>query len=225
MAHDEWEFASLAGEYAFFLEHSRDWTAESITLNFVPQGCGRAIDLGCGSGAFTRRLAEHARNVIGLDVSQPFLEMLHEQAGLEVGLLCADVHYQPFAEGAFDFVTSTAVLHETDLSVSLPALRRLLAPGGRMAVWDLVDTKQGRALTAGWGAVVASFRNLSRTYGWRAAVRVSRFMVSRLWMRHIQEQKLPGPAEFRDVYGEAFPGCRFVNRPIMMGVLWQVPSR
>ena len=40
MAHDEWEFASLAGEYAFFLEHSRDWTAESITLNFVPQGCG-----------------------------------------------------------------------------------------------------------------------------------------------------------------------------------------
>lgn len=224
MAHDEWEFASLADEYAFFLGHSRDWTAETITLNFIPQGCRRAIDLGCGTGAFTLRLAEHARNVTGLDLSRAFLRMLHAKAGQEIGLLHADVQCQPFAEATFDFVTSTAVLHETDLSVSLPALRRLLAPGGRMVVWDLVDSKQGRALMGGWTAVAASFRNLSRTYGWRTAVRVSRFMVSRTWMSHIEEQRLPGPEEFRGVYGQAFPGCRFVERPIMTGVLWQAPA-
>jgi ubiquinone/menaquinone biosynthesis C-methylase UbiE len=216
-----WRLGSTAQEYSFFLEHSRDRAAESLTLRFMPPECNRAIDLGCGPGTFTERMASHAGAVVGLDLSEAALSQIDRQTQHTVRPVLGDASQLPFDRASFDFVTSMAVLHETDLAQVLPAVRKILAPGGRLVLWDLV----AGPTMAGWRAVFTSFGAFRKSYGWRAAVRMSRFMVSREWSLHNQGQELPSIDDFKSVYSHHFPGCRFVERPYLVGVFWEAPLK
>ncbi|MFF2920925.1 class I SAM-dependent methyltransferase [Streptomyces celluloflavus] len=40
-----------------------------LVLDAVPDGCGRALDIGCGDGLLVRKLAGRAREVTGVDRS------------------------------------------------------------------------------------------------------------------------------------------------------------
>jgi 2-polyprenyl-3-methyl-5-hydroxy-6-metoxy-1,4-benzoquinol methylase len=40
---------------------------------------GRALEIGCAAGAFTRRLAPRCRHVVGLDVAQPAIALARER--------------------------------------------------------------------------------------------------------------------------------------------------
>ena len=46
----------------------------------------------------------------------------------------ADVNRLPFRDACFDYVVSRYTLHHTDLDASLPEVRRVLAPGGLLAI-------------------------------------------------------------------------------------------
>ena len=92
-----------------------------------------ALDAGCGSGQFTRVVAEHdAVMVIGLDVSGA----VEEAAALcrdlaNVQIVQGNVLAPPFKPGVFDLVWCSGVLHHTpDAPGGHKALARLVRPGG-----------------------------------------------------------------------------------------------
>jgi ubiquinone/menaquinone biosynthesis C-methylase UbiE len=99
------------------------------------------LDVGCGTGAITRGIAEAAGPdgcVVGTDVHRGLIEQarrLHaDVAGLSFVL--GDVYSLPF-HGAFDLVTSARLLQW--LAHPLDALRRMAhatKPGGRLVVLD-----------------------------------------------------------------------------------------
>lgn len=98
----------------------------------------RVIDLGCGSGELTRRLAEGlpGSNVLGVDNSPAMLERARTLAmpGLRFELTSIEeaVAGPP---GEWDVVFSNAALHwVNDHAALIPRLRRMLAPGGQLAV-------------------------------------------------------------------------------------------
>jgi trans-aconitate 2-methyltransferase len=96
----------------------------------------RVIDLGCGTGELTRRLAEllPESDVLGIDSSREMLAQAEELArpGLRFELGRVED-----ASGEWDFVFSHAVLQWVDDHLALvPRLLSLVRPGGQLAVQE-----------------------------------------------------------------------------------------
>lgn len=102
----------------------------------------RVLDVACGSGEPSISLAALLRgtgHVSGVDIAAAPLEVARERARkrkLEnIEFLRGDVHALPFDEASFDRVTSRlGVMFFSDLPKALGEMRRVLKPGGRVAL-------------------------------------------------------------------------------------------
>ncbi|HSK49027.1 MAG TPA: class I SAM-dependent methyltransferase [Solirubrobacterales bacterium] len=107
-----------------------------------PRPGERVLDLGCGFGDTTRRLAELVGpegEAVGVDVSEPFIEIARAEAeGVEnVSFLTADVQVAEL-EGRFDYAFSRmGVMFFANPVQALRNVRAALVPGGRFCavVW------------------------------------------------------------------------------------------
>ena len=94
----------------------------------------RALDLGCGDGRLTLRLA--ARRLVAADVSRVALERARQRlpADTQFVELEPDVAL-PLEDGQFDLVLCAETLeHVRDVQLLLSEARRVLRPGGMLAV-------------------------------------------------------------------------------------------
>jgi trans-aconitate methyltransferase len=102
--------------------------AESLVELLHPQPGERILDLGCGDGVLTRRIAESGATVIGVDAS-PHMIAAARKHGVDAHLL--DGESLSFAN-EFDAVFSNAALHWMKNQESMLAgVYRALKPGGR----------------------------------------------------------------------------------------------
>ena len=99
----------------------------------------RVLDLGCGQGYFTRQLARHGAQAVGIDISEELLDYARqheadEQLGTHYHLMnAADAHLH-FAPGSFDLVTACFSLHDmADPAAVLSSTCAVLKANGRMA--------------------------------------------------------------------------------------------
>ena len=105
----------------------------------------RVLDVGCGYGATALHLAaEHGCEVVGMNISERELEVADELAR-ERGLAgrttfrWGDFHEVPAEDASFDAVWSQeAFLHAVDKPGVLAECRRVLRPGGRLVISDLL---------------------------------------------------------------------------------------
>jgi SAM-dependent methyltransferase len=109
-----------------------------------PRPGDRALDVGCGFGDTTLRLAELVRpdgEAVGVDAAQRFIASARREAA-EAGVanarfLVADVQACDF-DGGFDYAFSRfGTMFFANPVIALRNVRRALAPGGRlcMVVW------------------------------------------------------------------------------------------
>ncbi|GII84059.1 methyltransferase [Sphaerisporangium siamense] len=94
----------------------------------------RVLDAGCGSGALSAALRDRGAVVTGIDASATMLALARRRLGDDAALRVADLRDRlPFADGAFDDVVASLVLHYLeDWGPALAELRRVLRPGGRL---------------------------------------------------------------------------------------------
>jgi SAM-dependent methyltransferase len=94
----------------------------------APRAGERILDLGCGDGALTRKLAELGCTVVGVDASQ---EMIAAAVALGLDARVVDAHALPF-DAEFDAVFTNAALHwMRDPDRVVRGVHRALKPGGR----------------------------------------------------------------------------------------------
>lgn len=130
----------LRGCDAWMREHPWDHNAHHHRwiLRRLPGPVGRALDVGCGTGEFARRLAGSARHVDAVDRDARVVATARAlTSGLPVD---HRVHYRvadlgdAALEPGYDVVTALAVLHHVPFEPALRRLRELLAPGGTLVV-------------------------------------------------------------------------------------------
>jgi trans-aconitate methyltransferase len=94
-----------------------------------PQPDEYVLDLGCGDGQLTQRIAESGAHVLGVDGSAEMVAAARER-GVEAEH--ANAERLPFRDATFDAVFSNAVLHWVrDQDAMMQQVRRVLKPGGR----------------------------------------------------------------------------------------------
>lgn len=94
----------------------------------------RILDAGCGSGPLSAALRDRGAVVTGIDASAGMLALARRRLGDDADLHVADLRDPlPFADGAFDDVVASLVLHYLeDWGPTLAEMRRVLRPGGRL---------------------------------------------------------------------------------------------
>ncbi|WP_069771362.1 class I SAM-dependent methyltransferase [Streptomyces sp. LUP30] len=92
---------------------------------------GTVLEVGVGTGIVATGLAELGHEVYGVDVSLPMLTRAAER--LPGRVTAGDARALPFADGTFDNLVFTHVLHLVgDMPRALRETARVLRPGGRL---------------------------------------------------------------------------------------------
>ncbi|MEU7694673.1 class I SAM-dependent methyltransferase [Microbispora hainanensis] len=123
-------------------------------LRAVPEGCGDALDVGCGDGLLARKLTGRAKRVTGVDRSPEMIARARELAAGLPGLAFVEGDFLTAAlpAGEYDFVCSVSAIHHMDFEAALTRMRELLRPGGTLVVVGLAR----EASVAEWAATIAA---------------------------------------------------------------------
>jgi ubiquinone/menaquinone biosynthesis C-methylase UbiE len=119
-----WDPADYGQHGAFVHE-----LAEGVLEWLAPQPGERILDLGCGDGKLTKRLAATGVTVIGIDASP---EMVEAARALGVPADKGSAESLPYPDHVFEAVFSNAALHWVrGQDEMMDQVRRVLRPGGR----------------------------------------------------------------------------------------------
>ncbi|MCO1578947.1 class I SAM-dependent methyltransferase [Crossiella sp. SN42] len=105
-------------------------------LRQVPPSCGRALDAGCGTGLFARRLAQRAHAVVGIDQDPAVIATARAlSAGTpNIDYLQADLADCDLGEQSYDYICCIASIHHMPFAATVTRLREALAPDGVLAI-------------------------------------------------------------------------------------------
>ncbi len=147
-------FNRLASKFGRSFCPGRSWQALAhLLITLVP--AIDVADLGAGEGTLSQLLAKRARKVIAIDISERMIEVGaqlakdHGFTNLEFRL--GDLEEPPIADSSIDLaVFSQALHHANSPQKAIAAARRILRPGGRVVILDLLahSFEQARELYA-----------------------------------------------------------------------------
>lgn len=130
-------FDPIAAEYQrLYGENPHHQDALEKLSGLLPPGAS-VLDLGCGSGIPTAQtLIGHGHEVVGVDVSEPMLELARAQVP-DARFVQGDMRTIDFGSRQFDAVTayfSLIMLSRADIELLLRRVSRWLRPPGYLSV-------------------------------------------------------------------------------------------
>ncbi|WP_053360792.1 class I SAM-dependent methyltransferase [Bacillus sp. FJAT-27251] len=100
------------------------------------------LDAGCGTGQTSAYIAETYKcSITGLDHNEMMVEKAKQRfqsKNLSVEARHGSVENLPFGEKSFDMILSESVLSFTDVTKTIPELRRVLKPDGVLLAIEMV---------------------------------------------------------------------------------------
>jgi ubiquinone/menaquinone biosynthesis C-methylase UbiE len=117
---------------------------DALTARPELTGAHRVLEIGCGTGNLIQRVrkAHPSAQLTGLDPDPRALDIARRKAGSVPGLNFDQGYAQelPYADGAFDRVLSSMMVHHLDDPAKTAAVAevfRVLEPGGMVLVADV----------------------------------------------------------------------------------------
>jgi ubiquinone/menaquinone biosynthesis C-methylase UbiE len=119
--------------------------AEVVCELAKPRPEDEVVDLGAGTGLLALSLAPVVRTVMAVDSSAAMLDRLSEKAGQaqlsNIHPVLADLRCVPLADESVSLAVSNYALHhlpDEAKELALSEVRRVLVPGGRLVVCDMM---------------------------------------------------------------------------------------
>lgn len=105
----------------------------------LPERCGRVVEIGCGTGEFSRLLAGRAESVLAIDLSARMIRLARQRSRpyANVEFVNADVMTYRLGEERFDCVATLTTLHHLPAETLLRRVSKSLKPGGVFLCLDL----------------------------------------------------------------------------------------
>jgi SAM-dependent methyltransferase len=138
------QFGPQAAAYVTSAVHAEGEDLEALAKVVAGRRAAQVLDLGCGGGHVSFRVAPHVGQVTAYDLSESMLAAVAkaaEERGLaNVATRQGAAERLPFAEGSFDFVVSRYSAHHWhDFQAALREARRVLKPDGRAIFMDAIS--------------------------------------------------------------------------------------
>jgi SAM-dependent methyltransferase len=108
-------------------------------LGQIPERCRQVLEIGCGTGRFSRLLAGRAERVLAVDLSPQMIRLARERSELypNIDFVNCDVMTYQLPDGQFDCVATLTTIHHLPAEIILRRIRDALRPGGVFVCLDL----------------------------------------------------------------------------------------
>ena len=189
---------------------SEDWDHNSHYHRFLlrhgPARCELALEIGCGTGPFSRLLAQRSDRVIALDLSPRMIEVARERSKSysNIDYQAADATAWEFPRERFDCVASIATLHHLPFEKMLRKMKGTLRVGGTLLVLDLFEPV---GVSDRLPAVVATPASMALGLIKNRRLRASR-EVQEAWAEHGRNDAYSTLAQVRRICAKVLPGAR-----------------
>ena len=174
-------------------------------LRHVPSPCSASLEIGCGTGAFSRLLAARSDRVLGLDLSPNMIRIAEEQSALcaNIEFRVADVMAHDIGVDQFDCIVSIATFHHLPAEEALLKIKRALKVNGVLLILDLFES-------AGVFDTLRSTIAVPASMGLRL-IRGVRLIPSRkvrdAWANHGLNDSYLTMDQARELYSDLLPGA------------------
>ena len=189
-------------------------------VSWMPGQAARVLDVGSGPGTLAVLLAERASFVVGVDASPSMMGLARksqtECGKTNVAWVIASADALPFRAATFDYITSTFALRFSNPHWSLPEIRRTIAPGGRVAIRDVVSQVPRFGFWPDHCSMVMRLApKLLRRYGWRGMFRMVAYQLGREGVHNARKTPRFDTRSFMEIYERYFPEKerRFIFSP------------
>jgi ubiquinone/menaquinone biosynthesis C-methylase UbiE len=175
-------------------------------LKQLPPHCAYALDIGCGTGAFSRLLARRSDRVLALDLSPQMIRIAKErlEQHSNIDFQVADAMRWEFPSEQFDCVASIATLHHLPFEETLLKIKGALKINGTLIILDLFEAEGlSDALTSTLAVPVHIILRLIKTGHLREPSEVRQ-----AWAEHGCSDSYPTLYQIRQVCASVLPGAR-----------------
>lgn len=198
------DFDRIAGLTPSRWEHNLHY--HPFLLNELKHSLDCCMDIGCGTGDFTRTLAQRSQKVIGLDFSHKMIEKARRLSSGQTNIqyIEGDFLEFPMVVGEFDCISSIATVHHLPLSSILQFAKSALKPGGKLLILDLYEPASfGEYLMSCIAVPVNIFMSLIKT----GRLRKSKEEVE-AWEKHSKNDHYMRIGDIKKECEAILPGAR-----------------
>jgi ubiquinone/menaquinone biosynthesis C-methylase UbiE len=175
-------------------------------LRQLPPHCTYALDIGCGTGAFSRLLASRSDRVLALDLSPQMIRIAKERSEKypSIDFQVADAMVWEFPTEQFDCVASIATLHHLPIEETLLKMKGALRINGTLIILDLFEAEGlSDALTSTLAVPAHIILRLIKTGHLREPREVRQ-----AWAEHGRSDSYPTLSQIRRVCASVLPGAK-----------------
>jgi 2-polyprenyl-3-methyl-5-hydroxy-6-metoxy-1,4-benzoquinol methylase len=189
-------------------------------LRQLPEGCENALEIGCGTGAFSRLLATRSHHVLALDLSPEMIRIAKAQSQPYPNLdfQIADARLTDFPAERFDCIVAIATLHHLPMQEMLAKLKAAVKINGVILVLDLFQAQGLADICLGAMAIPTSVAlRLFKTGRLRPDKQTRK-----AWEEHAKHDSYVTLEQARRICAETLPNAQ-VKRHLLWrySIVWQ----
>jgi len=192
----------------------------NFLLRHLPPRCSNALEIGCGTGTFSRRLAERSDHVLAIDISPEMIRLARERSAdfSNIEFRLADILATSLPDESFDCIATIATLHHLPYREMLLKMKAALQPNGVLLILDLFEPA-GLFESGGLTDSLLNFIAFPVSVGLRVKHygRLRRSRAAReAWSAHEKHDLYPTMKEVHSLWAQALPGAQ-----IKKHLLWR----
>jgi len=178
---------------------------QEYLLRQIPSHCENVLEIGCGTGDFSRLLAKRADRIWAVDLSPKMIEVAREKSRNypNINYSVADALEMEFSPEQFDCIVSIATLHHMPMEKIVLRVKQALKVNGTLLVLDLFQWEGlSDFITSALAFPVKGFLNLINSGRLRAPRHVRE-----AWAEHAKNDTYLTVSQVRKICRDLLPGA------------------